>query len=53
VFVREEGQLEATSSVDASTEAEIYERLTTAFAGACSSPPSTAWTCSRGSTPSF
>ena len=26
---------EATSSVDASTEAEIYDRLTTAFAGAC------------------
>src|SRR5438067_2044 len=26
---------EATSSVDAPTEAEIYDRLTTAFAGAC------------------
>jgi ATP-binding cassette, subfamily B, bacterial len=26
---------EATSSVDASTEAEIYDRLTSAFAGAC------------------
>jgi ABC-type bacteriocin/lantibiotic exporter with double-glycine peptidase domain len=26
---------EATSSVDASTEAEIYDRLTTAFGGAC------------------
>jgi len=26
---------EATSSVDAPTEAEIYDRLMTAFAGAC------------------
>jgi len=26
---------EPTSSVDASTEAEIYDRLTAAFAGAC------------------
>jgi ABC-type bacteriocin/lantibiotic exporter with double-glycine peptidase domain len=43
---------EATSSVDASTEAEIYDRLTTAFAGACIVSSVTACTCSRGSTPS-